>query len=107
PIPRPAGDAPMHSFPDWLPDVLALAGVDSRTLVTRAVAWDGGHSNDIAEIRLVDGRVLLLKRGRHEWTRQAFAASAAAARVVTAASDIVVPEPVDLDTDAAGAPLQA
>jgi aminoglycoside phosphotransferase (APT) family kinase protein len=99
-------DATTHVYPDWLADVLALAGLDPGEVGT-GVRWHEGHSNDIGELRLADGRVLLLKRGRHDWTRASFAAAAAAARLIAAESDITVPEPLDLDVDAVGMPLQA
>lgn len=70
------------------------------------IEWNGAHSNDICQIRFGDGRVLMMKRARHAWGRQAFRASSAAARILREQADILVPEPLSLP-DTNGLPRQA
>lgn len=54
------------------------------------------HSNDVAELRLADGRTLMAKRGRFDWSVDRFRTSRRASRLLHEQSGIVVPRPLAL-----------
>lgn len=94
------------ALPAWMADAVARLGeVQGRTIGD--VRRDDGHSNDIWELDLDDGRVLLLKCGRHAWARTFFAASCEAARLIEQQSDIVAPRPLPVPEPDGDHPIQA
>lgn len=86
-----------------------LAGIsgDDRPDEPAEVHFHGAHSNDVAEIRLTDGRTLMVKRGRHPWTAERFRTSRAASRLLRERSDVIVPAPLEITSCEAGEPLEA
>lgn len=66
----------------------------------------GGHTNEVYEIRLCDGTLLIVKRGRHAWSGATFETSRSAS-VLLRGSGVLVPEPLPLDAPADGPALQA
>jgi Ser/Thr protein kinase RdoA (MazF antagonist) len=96
-----------HPDTDWIPDVLRRLDGAARNLTVRRIRADHSHSNDIFELTLCDGRTLLLKRARHEWLRPCFTASATAARLISASSELVVPQPLPLPDLPEELPVQA
>jgi Ser/Thr protein kinase RdoA (MazF antagonist) len=71
----------------------ALAEASGRWPVSAATC--SRHSNDRAEVRFGDGRTLVVKRARHAWASERFAASRAAARLLHAAG-IPAPRPLEV-----------
>ena len=83
--------------------LLRVTGGDPR--VVRVHTRDE-HSNDVAELRFPDGRVLMVKRGRHDWSRARFDASRRAARRMKAAG-VVAPDPLPLPEGMDPRPVEA
>lgn len=84
-----------------LPDSLVaelLTGIygDDPPASPETVHFHGAHSNDVVEIRLTNGRTLMVKRGRHPWTAERFRTSRAASNLLRERSDVIVPAPLDL-----------
>lgn len=64
------------------------------------------HSNDVAEVRVPDGRVLMVKRGRYPWSTGRLRASRAAAELLRGA-EVRVPQPLAVPETVDGSPVQA
>lgn len=92
--------------PDWIDHLVASLDLGRRQALER-IRYDDAHSNDIYELSFSDGRVLLVKRARHEWVRSCFEASAAAAHMIDDGRGVVVPRPLLLDEAPPGMPVQA
>lgn len=71
------------------------------------VRFHGAHSNDLAEVRLRDGRTLMVKRGRHPWAAERFETSRRAAALVRQHRAAVVPEPLPLPQGVDERPVEA
>jgi aminoglycoside phosphotransferase (APT) family kinase protein len=65
------------------------------------------HSNDFAEIRLVDGRTLIAKRGRYGWSASRFETSLAAAELLRMKAPVVAPRPLPLPRTLDQRPVEA
>ncbi|HEX2167154.1 MAG TPA: aminoglycoside phosphotransferase family protein [Longimicrobiales bacterium] len=96
-----------NEIPVWLSDVMPALADAGRGARPARIRSHGGHSNDIHELTFSDGRVLLVKRARHDWIGDCFSAAARAARLVSDGSDIIVPHPLPLSCDPGGMPVQA
>src|SRR5690606_14677446 len=72
-----------------------------------AVRQRDGHSNDFAEVPLDDGEVLVVKRGRFDWSRARFDTSRIASRIIRSATDVTVPEPLPVPGELDARPLEA
>lgn len=64
------------------------------------------HSNDVAELRLDDGRRLMVKRGRFDWVAPRFENSRAASRLIRAEAGLAAPEPLDVPEEIDERPLE-
>ena len=71
------------------------------------VTWREGHSNEVLQLHMQDGRSLMLKRGRYDWARDRFAASSTASELLKRQGGIVVPDPLPLPEDVHDRPVQA
>lgn len=65
------------------------------------------HSNDVAELRLDDGRRLMVKRGRFDWVGPRFENSRAASRLIRGEAGLAAPEPLELPEEIDDRPLEA
>lgn len=83
--------------------VLAAAAPGNRPVWIETFSQD---SNDRAEARFADGRTLVVKRARHAWARERFAASRAATRLLREAG-IPAPEPLPVPEPADALPVEA
>lgn len=81
--------------PELLASVLASIPGTPRSLPRGAVRQHDNYSNDIAEVQLPDGRVLMVKRGRHEWAAAGFETTRVASRLLRMAG-ILAPAPLPL-----------
>lgn len=86
-----------------LRSLLRLTGGDPGAVRVRT---RDEHSNDVAEMRFPDGRVLMVKRGRHDWSRARFDASRRAAGRMKAAG-VVAPDPLPLPEGMDPRPVEA
>lgn len=86
-----------------------LTGIygDHPAAEPEAVHFHGAHSNDVVELRLTNGRTLMVKRGRHPWTAERFRTSRAASHLLRERSDVIVPAPLDLPGRGDGEALEA
>lgn len=75
--------------------VVAAATGEERGAATAHLVVHDAHSHDLVEIRLDDGRSLMLKRGRHPWSARGFENSRLAAALLRDAG-VVAPRHVDL-----------
>jgi aminoglycoside phosphotransferase (APT) family kinase protein len=100
-------DAGVRAVPRWLMASLSSADLARTRAAPRRCRYIEGHSNDIYELEFEDDRVLLIKRARHDWVGPYFAASARAAQLIRARSDLLVPQPLPITADACDSPLQA
>jgi aminoglycoside phosphotransferase (APT) family kinase protein len=64
------------------------------------------HSNDVAELRLDDGRRLMVKRGRFDWVARRFENSRAASRLIRGEAGLAAPEPLELPAEMDDRPLE-
>lgn len=64
------------------------------------------HSNDVAELRLDDGRRMMVKRGRYDWAADRFDNSRAASAVLRHRVGLAVPEPLDVPDEMDDHPLE-
>lgn len=83
-----------------------LGAVTSPAPRSREVVFRGQHSNDVVEVRLDDGRTLMVKRGRYGWAADRFATSRRAAELLTRDAGARVPTPIDLPDDLHDRPLE-
>lgn len=97
-----------HAIP--IPDSLVRAllpvaapGVQPRQVRVRYL---DAHSNDVAEVRVPDGRVLMVKRGRYPWSAARLSASRAAAGLLSGAY-VRVPQPLPLPDGVDARPVEA
>lgn len=100
------------SQPDALPvpdslvrALLPVAAPDVEREKVRIRSLDA-HSNDVAEVRVPDGRVLMVKRGRYPWSAARLQASRAAAEMLRDA-DVRVPQPIALPDGVDARPVEA
>lgn len=96
----------VDTMPEWVQDVLEgltadVAG-DSRVRVRRVL----GSSNELLELGFDEDRILMLKRGRHDWVQQMFDTAAAASELLQARTDLAVPRPISVSSGPSN-PLQA
>lgn len=78
-----------------LEEILASLAL-SHTSVPEAVVHRDHFSNDFTEIRLRNGRTIIVKRGRFEWTRPRFDTSRAASKLIRRKTGLTVPAPLPL-----------
>lgn len=64
-------------------------------------------SNDLAEVRLDDGRRLIIKRGRYPWSPAGFRTARLAGKLLREKADILTPASLDLPPQLDARPLQA
>lgn len=83
--------------------LLPVAGVPREKVRIRSL---DAHSNDVAEVRVADGRVLMVKRGRYPWSAARLRASRAAAALLRDA-DVLVPQPLALPAEMGAQPVEA
>lgn len=95
-----------ESVPEWTRDVVAGVADDMEGTPSIEVRRLVGSSNETLELSFDDERVLMVKRGRHEWTRRMFRTAAAASDLLQGRTDMVAPNPIDLDRFSSE-PLQA
>lgn len=96
----------VDTMPDWVQDVVEgltsdVTG-DGRVRVRRVL----GSSNELLELGFDEDRVLMLKRGRHDWVQQMFDTAAAASQLLQARTDLAVPRPISVASGSSN-PLQA
>lgn len=65
------------------------------------------YSNDLAEVRLPDGRTLMVKRGRYGWARSRYEVSRRASGLLRDRRAAVVPEPLPIPEGLDDRPLEA
>lgn len=65
-----------------------------------------GSSNETLEMSFGDDRVLMVKRGKHDWTRRMFRTAAAASELLRNVTDLAAPRPLAL-VRSSPEPLQA
>ncbi len=92
-----------------LPDQLLAELIDEIPDAgpAEAVARRDQHSNDFAEVRLRDGRSLIVKRARFDWAAPRFHASRIASELIAQATDIRVPRPLPVRERARNRPIEA
>jgi Ser/Thr protein kinase RdoA (MazF antagonist) len=73
----------------------------------RDVVFHGAHSNDVVELRFDDGRTLMVKRGRYDWTAPRFQASRLAAELLHRRAGIVAPAPLPIPDGLSSQPMEA
>jgi len=94
-------------FPEALiPSVIEALTEDIGSSHPLAVRFRNQHSNDIAEVDFDDGRTLMVKRGRHAWARQRFAAARRAADLLRDQAQVVAPTPLSLPDGLDERPLE-
>jgi aminoglycoside phosphotransferase (APT) family kinase protein len=71
------------------------------------VVFHDAHSNDVAELRFQDGRTLMVKRGRYQWTAPRFRASRLASRLLNGRAGVVAPAPIEIPDDLDTQPVEA
>lgn len=71
------------------------------------VTFRNQHSNDFAEIRSRDGRTLIAKRGRYEWSEARFQTSRAASELLRTQVPVVAPRPLPLPRGLDPRPVEA
>jgi aminoglycoside phosphotransferase (APT) family kinase protein len=91
---------------DLLVSVLGTVEPGSESQVAEVVYRDQ-HSNDFAEVRLGDGRALIVKRARYDWAAPRFETSRIASRVIRERTGVSVPAPLALGGDLDTMPLEA
>lgn len=100
--PQPhAAALPDRLFRRLLP--IAAPDVEPREVQVRHLT---AHSNDVAEVRVPDGRVLMVKRGRYDWSAERMHASRAAAGML-AGTGALVPAPLALPEGLDTRPVEA
>lgn len=82
---------------------VAAPGVPREKVRIRSL---DAHSNDVAEVRIADGRVLMVKRGRYPWSAARLRASRAAADLLRDA-DVRVPQPLAIPDGMDARPVEA
>lgn len=96
----------LDEMPGWMRDVVEriVEPVDGtqRVEVKRLL----GSSNETLELNLGADRVLMVKRGRHDWTRRMFRTAAAASELIREATELAAPRPLTLGPSSPE-PLQA
>ena len=96
-----------NDVPSWLPGVADAIGTGGNPPRLTRIRSHDAHSNDIHELTFTDGRVLLLKRARHEWVSDCFRAAAEASRLIREHTDVIVPEPLPIERIDDELPVQA
>lgn len=90
---------------DMLERILASIEPGAERLLEKVVHRDQ-HSNDFAELRLKDGRSLIVKGARYDWAAARFAASRLASRLIREASNLLVPAPLEVPAPADGRAIE-
>lgn len=98
------------TVPGLLPEavivpVVAAAEMEAPGRWPVSITTFAENSNDRAEVRFDDGRALVVKRARHAWARERFAASRAAARLLRDAG-IPAPRPLSVPLTGDGLPVE-
>lgn len=93
--------------PDWTAPLLRALDGEIRGAKLAEVRVNDLHSNDVFQLRFDDGRILMVKLGRHEWSGTMFERARAASRLIREGSDLIAPAPLDVDSTPDGRPLQA
>jgi aminoglycoside phosphotransferase (APT) family kinase protein len=78
--------------------ILADPGVQTAGAAITDIVHRDQHSNDVTEVRFDDGRTLMVKRGRYEWTRARFETSRIAAALLKIVG-IRAPDPLPIRSD--------
>lgn len=94
------------AMPEWMRDLVEGVSTQLDHSPLTEVRKILGSSNDTLELSFGDDRVLMVKRGRHDWTRRMFRTAAAASELLRGSTDLAAPHPLPLDLDSAE-PLQA
>ncbi|HEX2207478.1 MAG TPA: aminoglycoside phosphotransferase family protein [Longimicrobium sp.] len=82
---------------------VAAPGIQQRHVRVRFL---DAHSNDVAEVSVPDGRVLMVKRGRYPWSAARLRASRMAANLLRTVG-VRVPQPIDVPDGADLRPVEA
>lgn len=72
----------------------------------QVVAAGEDHNNDLFEIRLGDGRILMAKRAAHDWAAPRFEASRIASRMLRRQADVITPVHLDPPDGVTNRPLE-
>jgi aminoglycoside phosphotransferase (APT) family kinase protein len=83
-----------------------VGSVAEGTWPPREIVHRDQHSNDFAEVRLTNGRSLVVKRARFEWAGSRFATSRIAAGLIRAGTDVAAPAPLPLPRDLDEQPIE-
>lgn len=96
----------VETMPEWVRGVVdgvaAEVSPGNRVRVRRVL----GSSNELVELGFDEDRVLMVKRGRHDWVQEMFDTAAAASELLRSRTDMTVPRPLSVDSDPSN-PLQA
>lgn len=93
--------------PDLVRSILVAAcGGDGEAPSFELVSHDH-FSNDHADVKLVDGRRLVVKRGRHPWSAARLRTSRIVAGLLRDRVGIVAPRPLEIPPELDGVPLDA
>lgn len=90
-----------------LSHVLTAAQTDMPGIRPIDVALCDAHSNDRAAIRFSHGRTLVVKRARHAWASDRFAASRHACDLIQRRTGILAPRPLELPPSIDGLAVEA
>lgn len=82
---------------------VAAPGMEREKVGIRSL---DAHSNDVAEVHVPDGRVLMVKRGRYPWSAARLHASRTAAQMLRD-SDVRVPQPIAIPEGVDARPVEA
>ncbi|MFW6079984.1 MAG: phosphotransferase family protein [Gemmatimonadota bacterium] len=107
---RPTGTSDDERRPPgrrWVSLLLeALADALDGTSWTGIAAYGDQHNNELIEVRMDDGRELMIKRSPHEWADARFDASRLAARLLRCSTDVVAPVHIQPPAGVVDRPLE-
>jgi aminoglycoside phosphotransferase (APT) family kinase protein len=83
-------------IPEELVGTILRATLGASSTVSFTVTNHGEFSNDVAEARLQDGRVMMIKRGRYPWSAGRFRISKLSAQLLRDRAGLVAPRSLDL-----------
>jgi hypothetical protein len=95
-------------IPEELAGNLLRAALGNPATAPRFILKNfGEYSNDVAEARLPDGRVLMIKRGRFPWSAARFRTSRLSADLLRDRAGVVAPRSIDLSASPQDGPVDA
>jgi aminoglycoside phosphotransferase (APT) family kinase protein len=90
-----------------LVDVVAAATGEYSAAAPRSLRHAGGYCNDLVELELSGGRVVIVKRARYAWSAPRLRTSRLAARLIRRRTGVIVPRHLDVEEDADGRAVEA